>query len=233
MKIGIDKNWSMAFKIRVIFRIIFSVILMITILFITAGRWDYWQGWVYFILVNYMNLFNFILIPSELVKERAKPNAGTKKWDLVIYIIVILMSYTTPFIAALDGWRIQWTDKFPLVVNILAFIVIFLGYSLFNYSLWINRFFSSTVRVQKDRGQYVIDKGPYAFIRHPGYAGLIIAFVAAGFALNSIWALIPAELLSWALIIRTFLEDKTLRKELPGYAEYAERVKYRLIPGIW
>lgn len=233
MKIGLDRNWSMLVKIRVILRMVACFGLLIVILFISTGRWDYWQGWLYFLLSVYMNLFNFILIPSDLVKERSKINAGTKKWDLTIILSIGLLVYIIPLVAALDGWRYHLTVDFPLWVNVLAFVVIFLGYSLLVISLWTNRFFSGTVRIQKDRGQYVIDKGPYAFIRHPGYAGIIISYLVIGFALNSLWALVPEVLFSVLLIIRTYLEDVTLQKELPGYTEYTARVRYRLVPGIW
>ena len=233
MQIGFDKNMSMVLKIRVILRAIFSFVLIFAILFISTGRWDYWYGGLYFLLWIYGCLFNSIIIPSELVKERFKPGAGTKKWDHVFYAFYIPLMYIIPLIAALDGGRHHWTGKFPIWVNVLAFIVIFLGYSLTILSLWKNRFFSTTVRIQKDRGHYVIDKGPYAFIRHPGYVGLIISSFAIGFALNSLWALIPAGLFSVALIIRTYLEDITLQKELPGYTDYAARVRYRLIPRVW
>lgn len=233
MEIGFDKNMSMVMKILVIIRAIFSFALIFAMLFISTGRWDYWQGWLFFMLWIYSYLFTWIIIPSELVQERFKPNAGTKKWDQILYRLIVLLSYIIPLIAALDGRRYHWTGNFPLWINALAFIVIFLGFSLSNFSLWKNRFFSSTVRIQKDRGQFVIDKGPYAFIRHPGYAGFIVSYLALGFALNSIWALIPAGLLAITFIIRTYLEDIALQKELPGYKECAARVRYRLLPGIW
>jgi protein-S-isoprenylcysteine O-methyltransferase Ste14 len=119
------------------------------------------------------------------------------------------------------------------LVNILAFITIFLGGSLEIVSLWTNQFFSTIVRIQKERGHYVIDKGPYAFIRHPGYAGGTLSYLCIPFALNSLWALIPAGIFLIAVIIRTYLEDITLQKELSGYLDYAARVKYRLVPKVW
>ena len=152
---------------------------------------------------------------------------------LCISCLFIPLNYVIPLIAVLDGGRYHWTGVFPLWVNVLAFIIIFLGYSLEILSLWKNRFFSFIVRIQKDRGHYVIDKGPYAYIRHPGYAGAIISYFGIAFALNSLWALIPTGLLTTAIIIRTHLEDITLQKELPGYTDYAARVRYRLIPRVW
>lgn len=233
MKVGFDQNMSMAVKIRSIMRVILNAGSMFAVLFISAGRWDYWHGWAYFLLYTYGVLFSWLILPSDLVQERTKPGTGTKKWDYVCLAFYIPLNYIVPLIAALDGGRYHWTGNFPLWVNVLAFIIIFLGLSLTIVSVWKNRFFSGTVRIQKDRGHYVIDKGPYAFIRHPGYVGIIISSFSIAFALNSLWALIPAGLLTIVFIIRTILEDSTLQKELPGYADYAARVKYRLFPGIW
>ncbi len=233
MKIGFEKNMSIYMKFRAILRPVTSIILIFVILFISTGRWDYWQGWIFFLLWIYNSLFTWILIPSEVVKERTKINPGTKKWDILIYITIILLSYIIPLIAALDGWKYHWTGNFPLGINVLGLVIVFLGYSLFNICIWKNKFFSGTVRIQKDREHYVIDKGPYAIIRHPGYAGLIIYTLAIGFALNSFWALIPAVLSVIILMIRTYLEDIVLQKELHGYKEYATRVRYRLLPFIW
>lgn len=233
MKIGFDQNISMVVRIRVVVRVIFFIGLMFAIVFISAGRWDYWNGWVFCFLNVYGVLFNFIIIPSELVQERFKPGDGTKKWDYIFHALFLPLVFIIPLIAALDGGRYHWTGDFPLWVNVFAFVVIFLGYSLEILSLWKNRFFSSTVRIQKDRGHHVIDKGPYAFIRHPGYAGGIISSFGIAIGLNSLWALIPAGLYTILFIIRTILEDGTLQKELSGYADYATRVKYRLVPMIW
>jgi len=233
MKIGFDENISIIVKIQVIVRAILFLGIMFAVLFISAARWDYWYGWTYFILFVYVYLFNWILIPSDLLKERLKPGPGTKKWDYVFHAFHFPLTYTIPLVAALDGGRYHWTGEFPLWIKVIAFAVIFLGYSLEILSVWTNRYFSSTVRIQKDRGHFVIDKGPYAFIRHPGYAASIISSFCIAIGLNSLWALIPAGLYVLLFITRTVLEDNTLQKELPGYADYAARVKYRLLPGVW
>ena len=233
MRIGFHQDISMVVKVRATSRVISGVLLMFAILFVSAGRWNYWRGWVYFLLWIYVELFTWLVIPSELVQERIKPGPGTKKWDYVFLAFFLPLTYIIPLIAALDGGRRHWTGDFPIWVNVLAFIIIFLGYSLMILSLWKNRFFSATVRIQKERGHYVVDKGPYAFIRHPGYAGLIISSFAIAIALNSLWALIPTGLYTTAFIIRTYFEDVTLQKELSGYVDYAARVRYRLIPRIW
>ncbi len=233
MKIGFNEDITTIVKIQVIVRAILFLGLMFAVLFIPAARWDYWYGWIYFILFVYVYLFNWILIPSDLLQERFKPGPGTEKWDYVFHAFHLPIAYAIPLVAALDGGRYHWTGEFPLWIKVFAFAVIFLGYSLEILSVWTNQFFSSTVRIQKERGHFVIDKGPYAFIRHPGYAASIISASCIAIALNSLWALIPAGLYALLFITRTVLEDNTLQKELPGYADYAARVKYRLLPGIW
>lgn len=233
MKSGSDKGMTMSVKALTVVRAVCMFGLMLVVIFISAGRWDYWQGWLYFVLWIYIYLFNFVIVPSGQAQERFTIRAGTKKWDNVIVAFFLLSAFLIPLIASLDGGRYHWTGNFPIWVNALAFVVIFLGFSLYIVSLWKNQFFSVTVRIQDERGHYVVDKGPYAFIRHPGYAGYIISFLVIGFALNSLWALIPSVLFAISFIIRTYLEDVTLQKELPGYTEYAARVRYRLIPKIW
>jgi protein-S-isoprenylcysteine O-methyltransferase Ste14 len=221
-------------KIRAIIRVLFSLGLMFAILFKSAGRWDYWHGWAYFLFWTFLVLFNWVIIPSELVQERIQPGPDAKKWDyLYFFLVFVPLSYIIPLVAALDGGRYHWTGNFPLFVNVLAFIIILLGGSLEIVSLWTNQFFSAIVRIQKERGHCVIDKGPYAFIRHPGYAGGTLSYLSIPFALNSLWALIPAGIFLIATIIRTYLEDITLQKELSGYLGYAARVRYRLIPRVW
>lgn len=233
MKIGFDEDITISVKIQVVIRAILFLGIMFAVLFIPAARWDYWYGWIYFILFVYVYLFNWILIPSDLLQERFKPGPGTKKWDYVFQAFHLPLAYATPFVAALDGGRYHWTGEFPLWIKVFAFAVIFLGYSFEILSVRANRFFSSTVRIQKERGHFVIDKGPYAFIRHPGYAANIIAAFCIAIGLNSLWALIPAGLNALLFVARTGFEDDALQKELAGYADYATRVKYRLLPGIW
>lgn len=233
MNMGFDHDITLALKVRATIRVISGVLLMLAVLFLSAGRWNYWYGWIYLLLWIYLELFTWLIVPPELLRERIKPGPGTKKWDYAFLPCFLALTYMIPLIAALDGGRHHWTGDFPVWVNVVAFVVIFLGYSLMVLSLWKNHFFSATVRIQKERGHHVIDEGPYAFIRHPGYAGLIASSFGIPLALNSLWALIPTGLYAIVLIIRTCLEDFTLQKELPSYTDYAARVRYRLVPRVW
>jgi protein-S-isoprenylcysteine O-methyltransferase Ste14 len=135
------------------------------------------------------------------------------------------------FVAGLDH-RYNWSSEVPLWLVVIGFILISLGYAFATWALAENRFFSSVVRIQTDRGHTVCDSGPYRFVRHPGYAGNILALFGIVLALGSVWTLIPAAVASIIAVIRTVLEDRTLQEELPGYRDYARRVRYRLFPWI-
>lgn len=129
--------------------------------------------------------------------------------------------------------RFGWRPEIPLSIQIVAFVLMALGSLLGTWAMSVNRFFSGVVRIQTDRGHTVVTDGPYRFIRHPGYAGGVVANLTGPLALGSVWALIPSALVVLLTVVRTALEDKTLREELPGYQEYTQRVRYRLLPWVW
>ena len=135
-------------------------------------------------------------------------------------------------IAGLDGGRFGWSSM-PLPLAIAGLVTLVLAYAVIAWAMAANTFFSTTVRVQEDRGQRVVSSGPYRLVRHPGYVGMILMYVGTPVMLGSWWALIPGGLNGVAFIVRTALEDRTLQEELDGYKEYAGRVPYRLLPGVW
>ncbi|MCG8348985.1 MAG: isoprenylcysteine carboxylmethyltransferase family protein [Chloroflexales bacterium] len=137
-----------------------------------------------------------------------------------------------PLVAGLDA-RFDWSPPFSLPVKLVALAIILAGYTLGSYALIENRYFSGVVRIQRDRGHRVVSSGPYRWIRHPGYAGALLAYLATPVFLDAPWAFLPTVFLAIALLIRTGLEDRTLQDQLEGYREYAKRVQYRLLPGIW
>ena len=202
-------------------------------IFILAGRINYWQGW--FFVVGYISFFLFqsVVTEKELVQERVKPGPGRKSWDKFFFLLYLPASISIFAVAALDAGRFNWTAKLPTLIYIISYTVLVLSLSLSAWAMSINKFFSSVVRIQTDRGHYVIRSGPYRFIRHPGYLAGIFALISTALALGSLWALIPASLAVVLIIVRTSLEDKTLKEELPGYSEYAQDVKFRLLPYIW
>jgi len=214
----------------------FVVIVPFLPLFI-SWRWDWWEAWVYAIFCILGFAVSRALVARrhpDLIAERARfmQHEDAKSWDKILAPLVGLGGNLIPLVAGLEA-RFDWSFTFSLPIIILSFVAILVGYVLGAYALIENRFFSGMVRLQADRDQHVISSGPYRWMRHPGYAGALLAYLATPIFLDSRWAFLPAALLIVVLIIRTDLEDKTLQDELEGYHDYARRVHYRLLPGVW
>ena len=136
-------------------------------------------------------------------------------------------------VAGLDVGRYHWSDTVPLGVQLLGLIGFAAAFALIRWAQHVNRFFSSAMRIQRDRGQHVITAGPYHYVRHPGYAAFILVALCSGLALGSWWSTVPPLLFTVLFIRRTAVEDRLLQEELEGYSAYAEKVRYRLVPGLW
>ncbi len=172
-------------------------------------------------------------LAPEVANQRASIKEGTKPWDkifLAVYFFVSLIAFS--IVAGLDIGRFQWS-LLPMHYAIIGVAFYVMCISLICWAIVVNRFFEATVRIQKERGHHVISSGPYQFVRHPGYLALIFGGISASFILGSLYSLIPGVIAILALLVRTYLEDRTLHEELEGYREYASRVRWRLIPGIW
>lgn len=211
-----------------------SVVLPPVLFFSLAGRWDLWYVWAYAGILTILFTFNLLALQfktPDLLKERMKPPSGRAYWTGVIHPVVQLL--LQPIIAGLDH-RFHWSDNVPLVEVVAGLVIVALGMGVVIWAELINSFFSGAVRIQADRGQRVISAGPYTIVRHPAYAAGTLALIAGGLALNSLVSIIPVVVI-WLpiLIYRTMIEDQMLRDELAGYADYAAKVRYRLIPGIW
>jgi protein-S-isoprenylcysteine O-methyltransferase Ste14 len=208
------------------------------VLLFCGGDFDWWQAWVYSLLILAAGIGGRIWAERRhpgLMAERQdiEKIQNSKAWDKVLAPLMALsLSFPLVIVAGLDH-RHGWSPEFSLWLNLLGVILISLGYAFASWALAENRFFFSTVRVQTDRGHVVCDTGPYRIVRHPGYAGNIPPLLGIVLALDSVWTLIPAALALIIAVIRTALEDRTLQEELPGYRDYALRVRYRLIPGIY
>jgi protein-S-isoprenylcysteine O-methyltransferase Ste14 len=172
-----------------------------------------------------------LCVNPEVVLARIRFHRGTKGWDRILLCFLLPAVYALFLVAALDYAR-HWLPLSWWVCGI-GYVLFLLGISIVTWAEAVNKFFEKTVRIQKDRGHKVIDTGPYALVRHPGYVGFMLFFVGSALCLGSMWALIPAVLASALLVLRTQWEDQTLQTELPGYQEYAKRVRYKLIPGVW
>lgn len=205
---------------------------------LVAGRWDWWQGWAYGGVMLANTILSRVLVARrnpDLLAERGKAmdHPDAKAWDRILApLAASVMPLVCLILCGIDQ-RFGLTAPFPGWVHPAALVLVLLGCVFGSWALVENRFFSGMVRIQHERGHRVVDSGPYRIMRHPGYAGALVAFLGTPVLLNSIWGIIPAVVLSALFVVRTALEDQTLQAELPGYAEYARRTRYRLLPGIW
>lgn len=221
-------------RTQVVIRALFAPLVMIGLLFLVAGRWDYWQAWVYSILnMIILALMGTLFTKNaELVEERLNPKEGMKGWDKFYFAVTTPMYIVALVVAGLDA-RFGWTTNMPLAVYWLSVLLYIVGQAIFVWARYTNNYFSSVVRIQTDRGQTVCKDGPYRYVRHPGYVGGFLFTVTIGLILGSWWASIPQVVAALMLIWRTAREDKTLQSELPGYKEFTQETKYRLLPGVW
>jgi protein-S-isoprenylcysteine O-methyltransferase Ste14 len=222
-------------RLQIILRALLAPVAVIALLLVSAGRWDYWQAWMYILLTLAVTLVNLWLLRRnpELLEERLKPGKGMKSWDMGYLIISTALFLANLVVAGLDVGRYGWSARFSSWMYGFAILVYLLGNALFLWAKMTNRFFSSVVRLQAERGQTVVKNGPYRYVRHPGYVGGLLYMLAGALVLGSLWAFLLQAIAGVFLIVRAGLEDRLLQKELPGYAEYAQQVKYRLLPGIW
>jgi len=208
------------------------------VLLVCGGDFGWWQAWVYSLLIVAAGVGGRILAeqrhPGLLAERQNIENArSAKAWDKVLAPLMALsVGFPLVIVAGLDH-RFDWSPAFPLWLIVIGFILITLGYAFAAWALVENRFFSSVVRIQADRGHVVCDSGPYRIVRHPGYAGNLPPLLGIVLALGSVWTIVPAAAALIIAVIRTALEDRTLQDELPGYRDYARRVRYRLIPGVY
>ena len=219
-------------------RLVVFYLLIPVILLICGGDLGWWQAWLYSLLIVATGIGGRMWAEQRhpgLMAERQniKNIRNAKAWDKVLApLMAVSVGFPMVIVAGLDH-RYNWSPEFPLWLIIIGFILISLGYAFAAWALAENRFFSSVVRIQMDRGHVVCDSGPYRFVRHPGYAGTIPPLFGIALALGSVWTLIPAAVASIITVIRTVLEDQTLQEELPGYRDYARRVRFRLVPGMY
>ncbi len=220
-------------------QIIFQIVIIAAVLFISSGRLDWWMAWAYlgiFVVGVCVNMTIMIRknpeLTEELIEERSQIKANTKKWDFYLAGLLSLSSTVVLLVSGLDI-RFEWSEQIPFVLQFAAMVLVVLGSGLGSWAIVSNPYFASTVRIQSERGHRVVSNGPYQYIRHPGYAGWILSGIALPVMLGSLWALIPSGLTVVIFIIRTGLEDRTLRRELPGYEEYSQNTCFRLVPYVW
>lgn len=214
--------------------VVVSVAITSVCLFGSVGRLDWLNAWVLLGLNFVASIVTTALLwrNPELLAERSNIKAG-KSWDKAIVGVVVLLGPMATWITAGLDTRFHWSDGMPPLAFIVGVVVAVLAAALIAWAMRSNKFFSSVVRIQKDRGHVVVTGGPYRFVRHPGYTGMSVFTLATPLILNSRWAFAPAMATAATAVLRTALEDRTLHNELDGYADYARRVKYKLVPVIW
>jgi protein-S-isoprenylcysteine O-methyltransferase Ste14 len=222
-------------KAIIIIRTVVTVLFMFAVLFIPAGTLNWPEAWLflffYFTVVTVMMIWMKKKAPG-LLKERMSRKKEAKSWDrkfLIVYCFVLIVMATIP---GFDAVRFHWSEV-PLILKVLGFI----GYiPSLGFAFWAvkeNAFASDVVRIQEDRGHKVCTTGPYRHVRHPMYVGVIFFLLSFPLSLGSLYTFIPAFIIIILFIIRTSLEDRALQEELPGYIEYSQKVRYRLLPGVW
>jgi protein-S-isoprenylcysteine O-methyltransferase Ste14 len=208
---------------------------MIAAMFGAAGTWDWPRGWMFFWVYVALTLIACAwlwAVNPEIFAARRKIQKGTKSWDVVLTSVIVIAFTGLLFVPAFDDGRFHWAPQ-PDWVVWLGFALFAPGFMGFAWAQSVNRNFEASVRIQTDRGHQVISTGPYSVVRHPGYAFAILMATGMPLAMGSVVGLIPSGVLILLVLIRTLGEDATLKAELPGYAEYAQRVKSRWIPGVW
>jgi protein-S-isoprenylcysteine O-methyltransferase Ste14 len=224
--------------LRAIIMFVLFALLFPMSMFLTAGTFKWTIAWVYLGIHAFFTIAGRAIAWRKnpgLLQERARSLEAedAKPGDKLLVVIGGLFGPLVLFLVAGLDFRNQASPELSSLVQGIALVVVVLGFLWGTWAFVVNAYFSAVVRIQEDRGQTVVQDGPYRFMRHPGYTGGLVAYLAVPVMLGALWALIPAVFLILVLIIRTSMEDKTLQEELPGYSEYAKRTRYRIIPGIW
>jgi protein-S-isoprenylcysteine O-methyltransferase Ste14 len=213
-----------------------QVLLLAAILFISSGSLDWVWAWIYLgSFVAGMGINGFVLYRKNpaLIAERAQVGEGTKGWDRALTLVYgLLASVILQLVAGLDN-RFGWSPPLPMGVHLTGLALSLLGFAFASWAMIENAYFACTVRIQDERGHTVCSSGPYQYVRHPGYTGWALGLLTTPLLLGSLWALVPGGLAVCLLVIRSALEDRMLQEELDGYKLYTQRVRYRLVPGIW
>lgn len=240
--VSLSKTESMGVTIAVSsqqwLKMVFVYLLAPATLMICARDLMWWQGWLYSVLIMAAGIGGHLWAEQRhpgLIAERQDKEVlqSAKPWDKVLApLVAVSFVFPMVIVAGLDH-RNGWTPELPVFLNAVGIVLIALGYTIAAWAMAENRFFYAVVCVRKDRGHAVCSSGPYSFVRHPGYAANILPLFGIILALGSLWALIPAVVALVVTVTRTSFEDRVLQEELPGYQEYAQRVRYRLIPWVY
>lgn len=203
--------------------------------FSIAGRADWVQGWAFLVaFVTYVGLLVWRVsrVDPDLVEERNRQAENVEPWDKAVMGVYMGLLVILLVVTALDGGRYGWSAV-HIGIQVLGWGLLVAAGAIIWHVMTVNAYLSSWARIQEDRGQVVVAEGLYGVVRHPMYLGIVIGFLGMPLALASWWALLPALAIGAAFVYRTAREDLMLHGKLPGYDEYAQKVRYRLIPGLW
>ena len=221
---------------KLIARFVLGLVVIGAILFGTAGTFDWPEAWIYIVIQFGWSITLSVFLWNhdiDLLKDRMKfTKKSAKGWDKVMTFVSIPFYIPYLVLPGLDAVRYQWSHV-PVWAKAVSFIVLVALFLWITWIMKVNTYLSRFVEIQEDRGHKVITTGPYRFVRHPMYISAMILMIALPIALGSLYALIPMAFIIVFIIVRKYLEDKTLHRELEGYVEYAQKTKYRLLPGIW
>lgn len=221
--------------LKLLVSLVIWLAIMIGVMFGSAGTWDWPRGWLflaaYCVLTAICCAWLWATNP-EIFAARRKIQKGTKTWDVVLTVLIVVIFIGLLVVPALDDGRFHWAPQGDGLVW-LGYALFAPGFLGFAWAQSVNRNFEASVRIQEDRGHEVITTGPYAIVRHPGYGFALLMIAGMPLSMGSLYGLIPAGVMLLLVLIRTLGEDATLKAELPGYREYAARVKQRWIPGVW
>lgn len=219
--------------IRRIVQVVVSILLIGALLFLSAGRLDWLWGWLFLAAFLLLIVPSIVLVSKspDLLNERGRRAENVEDWDKILMGTYSLLLFTVPVVAGLDV-RLGWSAM-PLALHLGGVVLAVPAMIMPLWAMSANAYLSTMVRIQDDRGQQVVTVGPYRYVRHPMYVGTIFFGLCIPLFLGSWWAFVPCGLIIVLFVVRTALEDRTLREELAGYPEYAQRVRYRLLPGIW
>jgi protein-S-isoprenylcysteine O-methyltransferase Ste14 len=226
---------------RALWQVIFSVVYLSffpPILFWLAGDWRWIEGWIFSALLCLLSLatvFYLYLKDPALLNERfgSPVQKNQKPWDKVLVVLFIFAFLTWYAIMPLDARQFEWSPHFPIWVKVIGALLFSLGFYLLYRAMKENTYAAPVIKMQKERGQTVIATGPYSIVRHPMYTGGTLVFLGGPLLLGSLYGLFAGFILSLMLALRTFGEEAMLRSELPGYADYRTRVRWRLIPYLF
>lgn len=210
-----------------------TAVVLALMLFVPAGTWQWPTAWGLLVFFPVYSIVGYAWLDPALIDERSSIPADTRLTDMLLAGPAFLLILPGTLIISGFDVRFGWSPSIPSGIQWMALAIFALGYM---FSLWAahtNRFFSAVVRIQRERGHHVVDTGPYAFVRHPGYAGPLIGHAVLPIALGSLWALLPTVIGSALLMSRAVYEEGRLAEELPGYADYMKRVRWRAFPGLW